>query len=100
VTFGERVTEAIKSVFPSSALVADPRLGRSQATQLQVAGADPAALSGPDKAAVLEHLQVLHDRWQGHVERLGQFAHRGRTCDKAFDHAPPSAVSQSLKDPV
>jgi hypothetical protein len=98
--FAQIGVEPVEPVFPSAALLTNPTLGSSESAWLKAAGTDPTALLGPDKIAVLKDLHVMHDRGQGHVERLGQFAHRGRACDEALDHAPPSSVSQCLKDAI
>src|SRR5262245_10492969 len=93
----EVITQPIETALPRRAAPGDPFFGRAQRARLDAAGAHPAGLFRLDQAAVLQDLQVLHHRRQRHVERLGQFADRGRSAAQAFHNYPPGRVGQRLK---
>ena len=53
-----------------------------------------------DDAAVLEDLEVLDDRGERHVERLGQLADRRRAAREAVDHRAPRRIGQRVEHAV
>jgi hypothetical protein len=54
----------------------------------------------PHQPARLQHREMLHHRRQGHVERPGEFAHRGGTLAQALDHDPAGRVGQRLEGEI
>ncbi len=47
-----------------------------------------------DQAGPFEHLEVLGDRLQTHVERLSELIHRGLTPDQADQDGPPGRIGE------
>ena len=82
---GEDVAQAIEAALPGGAPLADPVFGGAQGGGLDMAGARASDLFGAHQATSLQHLQMLDDRGEGHVEGLSQLRHRGRTATQAFD---------------
>ena len=44
--------------------------------------------------------EMLHHRRQGHVERLGELAHRGRALAQPLDHDAAGRVGQGLEGEI
>ena len=86
--------EAVESVLPQRAVLGDPTLGPFQAAGLEAARAHPTDLLGPDHAAVLQDLDVLHDGRERHGERLGEVADRDRAPAQPLDHRATRRVGQ------
>ena len=78
----------------------DPGVGGVQLLELEVAGAHPADLLGPDQPAALEHLQVLMDGGQGDRKRRGQLADRGRPPGEPLDDRAAGRVGEGLEHEV
>ena len=51
-------------------------------------------------AAVVQHLQVLDDRGQRHLQRPGQLTDRGRPPGQPLHHPPPAGVGEGVEHPV
>jgi hypothetical protein len=49
---------------------------------------------------VLEDLQVLHDRGERHVERLGQLADRRQPAAEPLDHRAPAGIRQRVEHTI
>src|SRR4051812_25219324 len=64
--------EPIEALFPELAIVADPVRHFLERAGVETAGAPLRVASAGDQPGALEHFQVLRDRRQAHVERLGQ----------------------------
>jgi hypothetical protein len=54
----------------------------------------------PGEPGRLEHAQVLGNRRQGHVERLGQLAHGGVAAGEPLEHRAPRRVAQGREDDI
>ena len=67
---------------------------------VDAAGAHASRLLGPHQAAGFEHLQMLVDGRQRHVERLRELADRGRPARQSLDDDAPSRIGESLEDAV
>jgi hypothetical protein len=61
LSFGQQVAEPVQPSFPQGASLADPSLGRGEATRLDAAGAYPSYLLGAYQAAFFQHLQMLNN---------------------------------------
>ena len=85
---------------PSRALPSEPSFGLRDRPPFQHADAHPSLLLGPDHAAAFQHPNMLHEGRQAHLERLGQFAHAGRSLTEPADHCPPGRIRQGKEDAV
>ena len=94
------VARAVGGAGPALAALVDPVLDGLQAGHLQPAGAHPSDLLRPDEAACLEHLQVLHHRWQRDRQRAGELADRGRPVAELLHEPAPGRVGQRGEDRV
>jgi hypothetical protein len=65
-----------------------------------VAGSDASDFLGADQAAIFEDLQVLENRRQRHLQRLGQLAYGCRTARQMFDYPPSAGVGECLKHAI
>src|SRR6266550_2438913 len=70
----QQIAEAVQAAFGRQPLTADPVRGGLQCPGHELAGTDPAGLRRGDYACLLQDAQVLDDRREGHLERLGQLA--------------------------
>ena len=98
--FGEKVAETVETAFPGRAALADPLLGGGERTRFDTTGSYPPDLLRPDEPARLQHLQVLDDAGERHVEWSGELADRGRSAAQAFHHRPPAGIGERLEHPV
>jgi len=74
--------------------VLDP-VGRDvEAVGLEPARPELPVAAARDEAGALEHLQVLGDRRQAHVERLGQVVHGRFPVRELGQDRPPGGVGQ------
>ena len=65
---------AVQAAFGGQPLPADPVRGGGQCPGDELIGADPADLRRGDDPGRLQDAQVLDDRRERHLERLGQLA--------------------------
>src|SRR5439155_9747477 len=96
----EVIVQLIEAAFPVRALRNHPLLRLLQRLRRELIGSYPSRLSRPNQTAVLQHVQVLGERRQRHLERLRQLAHRGRTAAQSFKHSPSGWVREGLKDTI
>ena len=94
------IQEPVEPALPGGALAGEPIRRQLEPDGLEPAVARAPDLLGADEAARLENGQVLHDGGQGHLERPGQLAHRGRAGAEAFDQVAAGGVAQGPEDLV
>ena len=68
--------EPIEPGLPDLPVSTDPLDGVIERCGLEAAGPVLGVLSSRDQPRALEHLEVLGDRLEAHVERFGQLVHR------------------------
>src|SRR5690242_16166958 len=74
--FGEVDLQLIEALFPEAAVALEPAVDIAERTGLELAGTVLRILAARDEAGAFEHLEVLGDRGEAHVVRLGQFLDR------------------------
>jgi len=75
----------------------DP-LGRvPKGAGVQPAAADPAFLLPDDETGIFKDPEMLHDRRQGNIERLGQYRGRCFSLSQAGQDGPPRWIGQGLE---
>ena len=74
--------------------------GGGEARRFDAAGAHAADLLRCDEAAFFEDMQVLNDRGQGDVERLGQLRDRDRPVTEPLHDRPARGVAEGVEDAV
>ncbi len=92
--------ELVETSRPEVPLGRDPVFGFAEGVGDDFHRPDPPGFRGSHEATGFEHLEVLHERWQGHVERLCEHAHRFRSLAKGRDHGPTSRVGERVKDGI
>ena len=97
---GEKAAEPVEAVFPAGPPFFDPPLRASQRVGLDRAGAHAADLLGADEPTRLEHLHVLYDGRERHVQRPRQLADRRRPAGQPVDHQAAAGIGEGLEDPV
>jgi hypothetical protein len=70
--FSQQVAEAIETALSKRATTRDPAFCYGEPCRLHAAGTDATDLLGADETALFEHLQVLDDRGERHIERSGK----------------------------
>ncbi|KAG1085753.1 hypothetical protein G6F40_014117 [Rhizopus arrhizus] len=89
---------AVGARFPHGALRGQPLLGLLQPRRHQFAGTYAPLLVAAHDAAAFQHGQVLHQRRQRHLERLGPHRHRARPLpQRGYDRAT-GGVGQRVED--
>jgi len=97
---GEDLPESIESPLPGGAPLTYPAFGAAQRGGFNVAGPRSADFLRTNQAARLQHLQVLNDGGQGHVERLRELSDRGGAAAQALDDQAPRRVRERLEDEI
>jgi hypothetical protein len=100
VVVGEELAQAVEAALPAGAALSDPVLDGFEGGGLDAARADAADLAGVDEAAGFEHLEVLHDGWEGHGEGLSELGDGGGTKAEAFDHAATGGIGEGVEQAV
>src|SRR5258705_238185 len=93
--FAQVLVKAIEAVFPEPAVVIEPVGDFFQACGLDAAGAPLRIAAAGDEPRVLENFQMLRDRRQAHLERLGQLRHRGVPARETRENRPAGRIGQS-----
>src|SRR5215207_1578202 len=96
----QEVAEPVEPALGGKPLGSDPLTAGRQCFWGELVRAHATDLVRRDDPGVLEHLEVLHDRGQRHVEWTSQLADRRRGAHQAFDHGAPAAVGESVEHPV
>jgi hypothetical protein len=65
----------IELLSPEFLIAVEPIIGVTHWFRPQAAAHDAAILLTADEPGIREHIKVLHDGWQRHRKRLGEFAH-------------------------
>ena len=60
----------------------------------------PALPLGPDEAGRFEHVEMLRERGQGHLERLGKAAHRLRPARQPLDHRHARGIGKGVEHAI
>src|SRR6202007_2715459 len=76
----------------------NPMLCDLERLRRESVGAYPPLLRRAYKAATLQHAEMLHEGGQCHVERLGEFLHRGRAVCQPFEHGATGGIGQGVED--
>jgi hypothetical protein len=74
--------------------VSDPPGRAGERRGYEAAAADAPGPFAHEQARFLEHPEVLRDRRQREVERLGQLAHVGGANGKASQHSPARGIGK------
>ena len=89
--------EAIQTLLPELAVFIHPAGGRLQRPRFKPAGPPLRPARPRDEARVLEHLEMLGNRRQRQVKRLGKFIDRFFTPGKLRQNVPPRRIGQCGK---
>src|SRR5262245_21568534 len=94
---GEKLAQSVEPAFPGLPLLFHPLLNRPHRHRFKTTGSHPPDLLRTDETTRFQHLQMLDDRRQGHVERTSQFTDRRRSPTEPFNHAAPGRIRERLK---
>ena len=92
--FGEIIVQLIEAALPHLPLLNQPLLGELQPPRYEPIGPHPADLLRANEAAPFQHLEVLEEGGQRHVERLRQLGHGRGTTAQALEDLPPRGIGQ------
>src|SRR3954447_3626327 len=95
---GQHIPEAIEPALPQRAARGDPVGGDAESAGLKATGTHTANLLCADDTAALEHLEMLNDRRQSHVEWLRQVADRCRPVAQLLDQLSSRRVAERVED--
>src|SRR5687768_5493720 len=76
VLLGKEGAESVQASLGECSTILKPLLGDVETARRDGAGAHPPDLLGADQVTLLQNLQVLYHRRQGHRERRSQFTDR------------------------
>ncbi len=86
--------ELVEPLRPDPPVLLDPAHGRVECLALEVAGTELGTAGPGDEPAAFEHLEVLGDPREGHIEGRGQLVHRGVALRQAGHDRPAGRVRQ------
>ena len=90
----------IEAALPGVALLGEPRVDHAELVGKQAVRANAAALGACDQAGRFEHREVLNERRQAHVKRLGEVADGTRAVGETFDDLPAHRVRQRVQGSI
>jgi STAS domain len=97
---GEILAEPVEAALPARPPFGDPTLSGPQRRRLDVTGAHPPDLFGPDESARLQNMEMLDDPGKRHGERFGELADRGGSAAQPLHHDPAGGIRQRLEHAV
>ena len=97
---GEERAESVQASLGECSTILKPLLGYVETARRYSAGAHSPDLLGADQVTLLQNLQVLYHRRQGHRERRSQFTDRQWTVAQPLQQCPARGISQGLEDGV
>src|SRR6185295_17813978 len=86
------VVQAIEALFPEATVALEPVGGVLQGRRVEAAGTPLSIATARHEAGALQHLQVLRDGGQAHVEGVGQLRDRRLTGAEAGEDRPPRGI--------
>ena len=89
--------EAVQPFLPDGDMAVYPRLGLLKRMRVYLARPYAAYLLGADKAALFKDTDMLEQRRQSQIERLGKFADGFRSLAQPADDCPARGVCQCGK---
>src|SRR5258708_29644903 len=100
VVLGEELAETVEAALPLGTPLCDPVLGPAHRRRPHPARPHPPDLLGVDEAALLQHLEMLHDGRQRDRQRRCQLADRGRAAAELLDDLPARPIAERVEHPV
>src|SRR5206468_3492276 len=95
--FLQVVVQTIEPLLPDHAIALDPRVDLLERARLERRRPPLRLLAARHEARALEHLQVLADRGEAHVERLRDLGHRRATLRKTGEDRAPRRIGQGAE---
>src|SRR6266545_904692 len=86
--------QAIEAFLPIAAIALEPLVGILERPRFEPAGAPLRLSRARDETGALQHLEVLGDGGQGHLEGLGQLRNGGFAGCQAREDSAPGGVGQ------
>ena len=96
----EDLAEAVVASLPGSLTSSDPLVEGIESRHIQVTDATTAALFTCHEAGAFENLEVLHDRRQGHWQRLSELLDRLWPLPQSLDDLPSRGIGECLENRV
>src|SRR5260221_3491529 len=93
-------SERSQSIFPQRSIAFEPSLRIAQRSGAERAVVDSAVDRARDQPRALHHPEMLRDRRQGHVERLGYIRHLARPLGLPVDQNTTGSVREGMEDQV
>src|SRR5438105_7285014 len=84
--------ETVETVFPKHAVALHPLRGLAQTVRLEPGRSPLGVAPARDQPGILEHFEVLRDRWKRHVERLRELRDRGFPGGETGEDRPPRRI--------
>src|SRR4051794_39122491 len=94
------LVECIEAAIPEMPVAIDPVRCRSECDGVQSRGTPLGIAPAGDQARLLQHLQVLRDRGQRHVERRGDVVHRRLASREPREDRPSRRISKRREGPA
>src|ERR687887_2878852 len=86
--------QAVEALLPELAVPLDPVVDVLERSRVEATGSPLRLATACDEARPLEHLEVLRDPRQGHVEGLGQLGDAGRSARQASQDGATSRIGE------
>lgn len=96
----DEIGEAVGAPLPDGALFGEPAFGGAEPIGVDVAGAHPPALFGPNEPRALEHREMFEECWEPDAERFGEPLHRRRAGQQPLDDGAPRRIGERVEKAV
>src|SRR3990170_8559442 len=97
LNLSEVFVQAIETLLPEAAISFQPFIGVLERARAEPAGAPLRLATARDQAGALQHLEVLGDRGQAHLEGLGQLRDGRLTRGQASENRAPGGIGEGGK---
>src|SRR2546428_1202480 len=92
--------QSVEAVLPQDAVARQPPESRAERRRIDLAPVHTALGLDDQQAGILEHPEVLRDRRQADIMRLGEFTDGCLTAGELLQDGPPDGVGQRREDGV
>src|SRR2546428_9412221 len=92
--------QSVEAVLPQDSVARQPPESQAERRRIDLARAHTALGLDDQQAGILEHPEVLRDRWQADIMRLGEFTDGCVTAGELLQDGPPDRMGQRREDGV
>src|SRR5438874_330924 len=91
------ILQAVEAFLPQPAIALEPGADVLEGVRLDAAGPPLRLAASRDEAGTLQHLEVLGDGGEAHLEGLGQLGHRGLAQRQPREDGPTRGIGEGCE---